>query len=59
VLPLVRERLAQPGRSDASGSLIEWLCPRTPVYAHPIQGRVLDIGNLESLAAARRHYKNG
>lgn len=59
VLPLVRERLAQPGTSDASGSLIEWLCLRAPVYAHPIQGRVLDIGNLESLEAARRHYKNG
>ncbi len=59
LLPLLGERLAQPELSDASGSLIEWLCTRTPVHAHPIQGRILDIGNLAALEAARRSYGGG
>jgi glucose-1-phosphate thymidylyltransferase len=42
-----------PGiRGDSPGQIIEWLYTRIPVYAHKIDGTILDIGNPESLAAA-------
>ena len=40
-------------RGDSPGQIIEWLYKRIPVYAHKIDGEILDIGNPESLAAAR------
>ncbi|MDP6778534.1 MAG: nucleotidyltransferase family protein [Candidatus Latescibacteria bacterium] len=58
VLPRIAEYLQQGGTSDAPGHLLEWLCQVEPVYAYEIEGSVLDIGNHESLAEARRMLVN-
>lgn len=55
-LPMIRARLAEPGPGDSPGALVEWLCGRVPVFAHPIRGEILDIGNLAALEAARQQF---
>ncbi len=55
-LPRVSEYLAQGGSAEAPGHFIEWLFQREPVYAHRIQGTILDIGTPQSLEAARQRY---
>lgn len=40
-------------RGDSPGQIVEWLYTRIPVYAHKIDGEILDIGNPSSLAQAR------
>ena len=48
------DTLETPGiRGDSPGQIVEWLYKRIPVYAHKIEGSILDIGNPESLAQAR------
>jgi glucose-1-phosphate thymidylyltransferase len=54
VLPRIKEYIAQGHTLDAPGHFIQWLCQHEPVYAHKIEGAVIDIGNRESLAAARK-----
>lgn len=44
------------GDADSPGSFIAWLAERTPVTARPLQGRYFDIGNHETLAAARSNW---
>lgn len=56
-LPRIRARLLAGGPTDAPGHLIEWLCGEMPVFAHRIQGTILDIGTPESLDAARRSFR--
>ena len=53
-LPRIDEYLDAGGIADAPGHLVEWLCRVEPVHAYKIKGSVLDIGNHESLAAARK-----
>ena len=53
-LPRIAEYLDAGGTPDAPGHLVEWLCRVEPVYAYKIEGTVMDIGNHESLAQARR-----
>ncbi len=48
--------LASGGSPEAPGHFLDWLCRLEPVYAHPINGSILDIGTPESLAAARRLF---
>lgn len=55
-LPRVKEYLAGGGTPDAPGHFAEWLHTHEPVYAHKIEGRILDIGNRESLAEARAFF---
>ena len=57
-LPRVKEYIADGGTPDAPGHFAEWLYTREPVYAHEIEGRVLDIGNRESLAEARAFFQS-
>ncbi len=57
-LPRIAEYLDDgedaPGiTGDSPGQIVEWLYTRIPVYAHRIDGTILDIGNPDSLAAAR------
>ncbi len=52
-LPLIGEFL-KTEKGDAPGDIIGWIHDRIPVYAHKIDGTILDIGNPESLAEARR-----
>ena len=50
------EYLAGGGSADAPGHFLEWLCGQEAVYAHRIQGNILDIGTPQSLEAARRRF---
>lgn len=56
VLSRITEFLENDGNPDAPGHLIEWLHKQETIYAHKIEGTILDIGNPESLAAARRSF---
>lgn len=53
LLGRVSEYLQGGGTADAPGHFVEWLCKVEPVFAYRIEGSVLDLGNPESLAAAR------
>lgn len=44
------------GNADAPGYFLEWLVARREVRALPIAGPFWDIGNLETLQAARRAF---
>lgn len=46
-------------KGDAPGDIVGWIYKRIPVYAHKIDGSILDIGNPESLAAARAEMGDG
>lgn len=61
-LPLIRQYLDEgkdsPGiTGDSPGQIVQWLYTRIPVYAHRIEGGILDIGNPESLAEARAAFE--
>jgi glucose-1-phosphate thymidylyltransferase len=51
-LPLVARYLAEGNAPDQSGSFIEWLRSREPVYGYSFAGTWLDIGDKEQLLAA-------
>lgn len=51
------EYLASGRTHDAPGNFIAWLAARRRVRAVELQGRLLDIGNLESLEEARRTFE--
>ena len=51
-LPLVARYLAEGHAPDPSGSFIEWLRSREPVYGYSFAGSWLDIGDKEQLLAA-------
>ena len=51
-LPLVGRYLAEGNAPDQSGSFIEWLRSREPVYGFWFTGVWLDIGDKEQLLAA-------
>ncbi|MBT4138678.1 MAG: nucleotidyltransferase family protein [Candidatus Latescibacteria bacterium] len=56
VLPRINEYLDNGGNPDAPGHLMEWLHKEETVFAHKIEGEIIDIGNHESLAEARRIF---
>jgi glucose-1-phosphate thymidylyltransferase len=56
VLPLVSEYLAEGHNPDQPGRFVEWLYPRTPVYAWRVPGSWLDVGTPEALAEADREF---
>ncbi len=43
--------------TDAPGSLVAWMCRRTPMHSMVMPGKRYDIGNLESYAAIRDSYR--
>ena len=51
-VPLVARYLAEGNAPDQSGSFIEWLRSREPVYGYSFAGVWLDIGDHEQLLAA-------
>jgi glucose-1-phosphate thymidylyltransferase len=57
-LPRIKEYLDAGENSDAPGYFIEWLYRKEEVYAHKIDGTVMDIGNKESLDLARKELKS-
>jgi glucose-1-phosphate thymidylyltransferase len=56
LLGLVREYLEGGNNPDQPGRLVEWLYPRTPVYAWRVPGRWFDVGSKETLAEADRAF---
>jgi len=52
----LREYLAAGGETDALGHFIAWLSRKTTVRAFTAEGPIFDIGNNESLEAARRAF---
>jgi glucose-1-phosphate thymidylyltransferase len=55
-LPLVSLYLEEGNNPDQPGRLVQWLYPRTPVYAWRVPGRWYDIGSEETLAEADRAF---
>ncbi len=51
-LGLVSEYLAEGNNPDQPGRLVQWLYPRTHVYAWRVPGRWYDVGSKETLAEA-------
>ncbi len=52
VLPEIRRYIREGHNPDQPGRLIQWLYPQQPVHTWTVPGDWLDIGSLESLAAA-------
>ena len=52
----VRHYLDQGGEPDAPGHFFQWLCAERPVVATRLPGGWHDIGNHETLAAARAAF---
>jgi len=50
------EALADGCGADAPGSLAVWLSQRTPLYAWPMPGKRIDIGNMQGYLTARAEY---
>jgi glucose-1-phosphate thymidylyltransferase len=55
-LELIRKYLAEGNNPDQPGRLVQWLYPRTPVYAWRLPGRWYDVGSKETLAEAERAF---
>ena len=55
-LELIRRYLAEGNNPDQPGRLVQWLYPRTPVYAWRLPGRWYDVGSKETLAEAERAF---
>jgi len=54
----IRRYLDEGGNPDAPGYFLEWLAAREPLRAAPLEGTWHDIGNLQTLAAARSAYES-
>jgi glucose-1-phosphate thymidylyltransferase len=55
-LPLIRRYLADGQNPDQPGRLVQWLYPRTAVYAWQLPGEWYDIGSAETLQEADRIF---
>ena len=53
-LPLIRQYLSAGENPDQPGRLVQWLYPRTEVYAWELPGEWYDIGSREQLEEADR-----
>jgi glucose-1-phosphate thymidylyltransferase len=56
-LQLIKKYIGQGNNPDKSGSFIEWLHKRDDVYAYITERAWYDIGNLEQLEKADKHFK--
>jgi glucose-1-phosphate thymidylyltransferase len=52
----IGQYLAEGNDPDQPGRLVQWLYPRTPVYAWRVPGRWFDVGSQETLAEADRAF---
>jgi glucose-1-phosphate thymidylyltransferase len=58
-LASIGEYLAEGNNPDQPGRLVQWLYPRTAVYAWRVPGRWYDVGSKETLAEADRAFGAG
>ena len=60
--PEIRHRLGEylegGGNPDAPGHFLEWLNPRMELHAERVSGPWFDIGSIETLEQARRHWEH-
>lgn len=53
----IREAIADGCGTDAPGSLVAWMCRRSPMHSMEMPGSRYDIGNLESYEKVQRTYR--
>ncbi len=53
----IREAIQNGCGTDAPGSLVAWMCRRSPMYSMEMPGSRYDIGNLESYETVQRTYR--
>ena len=53
----IREAIQDGCGTDAPGSLVAWMCRRSPMYSMEMPGSRYDIGNLESYETVQRTYR--
>ncbi|MBI3035840.1 nucleotidyltransferase family protein [Candidatus Woesearchaeota archaeon] len=56
-IELIKKYIAQGNNPDKTGSFIEWLHKREKVHSFVTDKKWYDIGNMEQLEKANRHYK--
>ena len=56
-ISLIKKYIAQGNNPDKTGSFIEWLHKRDAVYSYVTDKKWYDIGSLDQLEKANRHYK--
>jgi len=56
-LDLIKKYIAQGNNPDKTGDFIEWLHKREKVYAHITDKLWYDIGSIEQLEKANKHFK--
>ena len=57
-IELIKKYIAQGNNPDKTGNFIEWLHKREKVYSYITDKKWYDIGNLEQLEKANKHYKS-
>ena len=53
----IRDAIADGCGTDAPGSLVAWMCGRSPMHSMVMPGKRYDIGNLESYQKVQAEYK--
>jgi len=56
-LHLIKKYIAQGNNPDKTGSFIEWLHKREAVYSYITDKKWYDVGSIEQLNEADKHYK--
>lgn len=59
VLPRIHQYIQEGNNPDQPGRLIQWLCPRQPVYTWTVPGLWFDIGSKETLEEANQIFSQG
>ncbi len=54
---MIRQAIADGCGTDAPGSLVSWMCRKSPMHSMEMPGSRYDIGNLESYEAVQRTYR--
>lgn len=55
-LPQIARGIALGCGVDAPGSFLAWLCEQAPVYALPMPGQRLDVGDVDSYRRAQQRF---
>ena len=53
----ISEAIVDDCGTDAPGSLVAWMCKRSPMHSMVMPGKRYDIGNLESYRLIKESYK--
>ena len=54
---MIRQAIADGCGTDAPGSLVSWMCRKSPMHSMEMPGSRYDIGNLESYETVKREYR--